>query len=295
MAYSSSTFLKPLSGDDRLIQILDTTNNITHTIDPFSVINVFVSNNILKIGFKDKIISIVFSSPSESKEAVPLLQEQIILLKNKTPLYVDKKIENYVDSQNLQGPQGFQGNQGWQGLIGVTGYQGSQGLEGFQGSQGLEGPQGIPGPGIEFGSFIIGNASGTSSAERLSIDRKWPYGTYENGIEVLNNQILLNQSNNPSKYYKISVNFFIYNSSNEIHSFRFKLNTGSGFQNIGLEIPIMPDPSYKIIYVEELLFLSGTASLEFHRDSTNTIGPNYQGTISVYEIIKGTIETPPSR
>jgi hypothetical protein len=139
MAYTWNTFLKPLSVDDRVIQILDKTGKIKFTIDPFSIINVSISNNLIKINFKNDSISIAFSSTNESKSALPLLQEQIISLKEKNPLYVDKKMENYVDSQNLQGPQGFQGNQG------LEGFQGNQGLEGFQGNQGKDGLQGNQG------------------------------------------------------------------------------------------------------------------------------------------------------
>lgn len=112
MPYTTDTFLKQLSIDDRLVQILDTSNSVKYTIDPFSVVNISVSNNLLKISLEDKSILIAFSSPADSRRALPLLQEQLVSLKQKDPLYMDKKIENYVTSKNLQGPQGYQGASG---------------------------------------------------------------------------------------------------------------------------------------------------------------------------------------
>ena len=95
-----NTFLRPINELDRNIKILDDNSNIKYTIEPFSILNVSTSNNILNIYLKsEKIIYISFSTPSESKEALKLIQEQIDILTGKVPLLLDKDVKNYVDSK----------------------------------------------------------------------------------------------------------------------------------------------------------------------------------------------------
>lgn len=137
----------------------------------------------------------------------------------------------------------------------------------------------------EFGSFNLSNSSSTNGPERISLYRKWPYGSYENEINLDQNgdKIILNINNINPKFYRVSANFYIYNNIQEQHNFGFKLDTGSGFQNIGKEIYL--STSYNMIYVEEFVKISGSASLEFHRLSSNTSGPNYLGDINIFEIL----------
>lgn len=95
-----NTFLRPINELDRNIKILDDNSNIKYTIEAFSILNVSTSNNILNIYLKsEKTIYITFSTPSESKEALKLIQEQIDILTGKVPLLIDKDVKNYVDSK----------------------------------------------------------------------------------------------------------------------------------------------------------------------------------------------------
>jgi hypothetical protein len=99
MVYKWDSFLKPIAEGDTVIQILDNNGLVKYSIDPFSIINTFINNNIVKINIKSDVILINFSTNNEAKLALPLLQQQIDLLKNKVPNFIDKKIENYVLEQ----------------------------------------------------------------------------------------------------------------------------------------------------------------------------------------------------
>lgn len=100
MSYRYDTFLKPITTTDRNIQILNTDGIVTHTVNPFSVLDVMISNNLLKINLKSKrVISIPFLTTNESKLAIVRFQEQLDTLKSKVPGFIDKKIENYVEDQ----------------------------------------------------------------------------------------------------------------------------------------------------------------------------------------------------
>ncbi len=100
MIYNYNTFLRPITESDRNIKILDDSSNVKFTIEPFSISNVSVFNNILKIELKStKVIFINFSTPNECKEALKLIQIQIDILTDKVPLLIDKDIRKYVDSK----------------------------------------------------------------------------------------------------------------------------------------------------------------------------------------------------
>jgi hypothetical protein len=100
MSYSYDKFLRPITTTDKNIQIIDNTGIVKYTINPFSIVNVMISNNLLKINMKQgRVILINFSSTNESKLAISRLQEQIDVLTEKTPLFIDKQIENYVDDR----------------------------------------------------------------------------------------------------------------------------------------------------------------------------------------------------
>ena len=63
MSYSWDKFLRPLATTDTNVQVLDNNGVVTYTINPFSVINVFVKNNLVNVSLKSgRVISIPFSS-----------------------------------------------------------------------------------------------------------------------------------------------------------------------------------------------------------------------------------------
>ena len=114
MSYSYDKFLRPVTTSDRSIKILDDTNDIKYTIDPFVIINVSVTNNILRISLKSlKIILLNFSTKNEAKIALSRLQQQIDTLTNNVPILIDKDIQNYVQNifeQATTGPTGPPGD-----------------------------------------------------------------------------------------------------------------------------------------------------------------------------------------
>jgi hypothetical protein len=99
MVYKWDSFLKPLAEGDTVIKILDNNGLVKHSIDPFSIINTFINNNIVKINIKGEVILINFSTANEAKIALPVLQNRIDELKSKVPNFNDKKVENYVEDE----------------------------------------------------------------------------------------------------------------------------------------------------------------------------------------------------
>jgi len=102
MAYSLSTFLKPLSQTDTSIQIMDTDLIIRWTVNPFTVNNLYVQNNLVKISLSShREIVIDFRTTNEAKEAILRLKSVLEVLRNKTPQYIDKIIEEYINGIGL--------------------------------------------------------------------------------------------------------------------------------------------------------------------------------------------------
>lgn len=98
MNYSYNKFLRPLTSSDTNIQIIDNSGIIRYTINPFAIINTFVYNNVVKVDKKNGSISIPFSTSNDAKVALTKIQLQIDTLRKKTPILIDKQIENYVSS-----------------------------------------------------------------------------------------------------------------------------------------------------------------------------------------------------
>lgn len=96
MAYKLENFLVQVSGTDRLLKIKESSGIIKHTIDGFSITSLRAINNIVKIITKSSTIDLDFSTTNEARIALSRIQAQIDLLKEKTPLFVDKKISSYV-------------------------------------------------------------------------------------------------------------------------------------------------------------------------------------------------------
>lgn len=182
MPYSEKIFIKTLKEGERLIQIQNNDLNVVHTIEPFSIVNTRISNNLLVINTKRKTIKIDFSTTNEAKLALLRIQVLIDGLKQNTPYFISKEIEKYLEQeiqdavgpQGVQGTQGFigitgsqgpQGNQGYQGLIGFQGPQGFQGLQGFQG---IQGPQGLKGEDGILGGDGAQGAQGLIGPQGLS-------------------------------------------------------------------------------------------------------------------------------
>ena len=118
MSYTYDKFLRPITDSDKSIKILDDTNDIKYTIDPFVITNTAAINNIVRISLRSlKVILLNFSSKNEAKIALTRLQQQIDVLTTKVPTLIDKDIQNYIRHQVEQigiivGPSGPQGPQG---------------------------------------------------------------------------------------------------------------------------------------------------------------------------------------
>jgi hypothetical protein len=180
--YKYDTFLRPLTNSDRNIKILKDLV-VVYTIDPFSIINTSISSNLLKIALKsERSITLDFTTSNESKLALIRLREQIDQLINKTPLLIDKDIQNYIDSRIFSGPTGPTGSQGATGATGATG------------SQGATGPQGDIGPaGTSFTYsqtvFVDPNGDDSNAIEgRLD----FPWATIEGAISYLESNLKKN-------------------------------------------------------------------------------------------------------
>ncbi len=94
MAYNYQNFLRPISSEDRNIQVIDSVGKIKYTINAFHIVNIVVSNNIIKINLKsNKVISLDFNTNNEAREALAFLQTQVDTLVNKVPYNIDKQID----------------------------------------------------------------------------------------------------------------------------------------------------------------------------------------------------------
>ena len=195
MIFSWDKFIRPLSGNDTNIQILDNLGVARYTINPFSVLNVAVYNNSVRVSLKSsRVISIPFSSLNEAKMALPRIKQSIDGLQSKTPIFINNEIKNYVSSVSLDFfyqadfPEGtgtdkitvgstWYDNDGtmyvynddylWitpagvigpEGPIGATGDPGPIGPTGATGNPGIQGPTGATGnPGIQGPTGATGN------------------------------------------------------------------------------------------------------------------------------------------
>ena len=102
MAYNLNTFLKPLSSTDRLIQIIDSAGLVKYSINPFTVKNTFARGNVVYISLNsDREILLDFRNQTEARQALDLLQIQLDSLRNKTPNYIDRIVEEYIHGIGL--------------------------------------------------------------------------------------------------------------------------------------------------------------------------------------------------
>jgi len=102
MTYNLNTFLKPLSSTDRLIQIIDSAGLVKYSINPFTVKNTFARGNVVYISLNsDREILLDFRNQTEARQALDLLQIQLDSLRNKTPNYIDRIVEEYIHGIGL--------------------------------------------------------------------------------------------------------------------------------------------------------------------------------------------------
>jgi len=105
MSYSLKRFLKPLNGSEKTIKIYDDRNFPVHTINPFSVLRIFVSNNNLSVALAgNRTIILDFDNNEECKVALAKLQSYIDRLKQNTPVIIDKQQENFIEQAILSSP-----------------------------------------------------------------------------------------------------------------------------------------------------------------------------------------------
>lgn len=105
MSYSLKRFLKPLNGSEKTIKIYDDRNFPVHTINPFAVLRIFVSNNNLSVALAgNRMIVLDFANNEDCKLSLAKLQTYIDRLKQNTPVVIDKEKANYIEQAILSAP-----------------------------------------------------------------------------------------------------------------------------------------------------------------------------------------------
>lgn len=95
--YSIDKFLRPLTTNERNVQIYGDNGIVQYTIMPYSVVSLFVSNTVIKVNLKSgKSISLPFTTNDIAKAAMSKLRFYLDELRKKAPIHVDKELENYV-------------------------------------------------------------------------------------------------------------------------------------------------------------------------------------------------------
>ena len=99
MSYSYDRYIKPLASTDTNLHIVDNDDIIKYTLNPFSILNVLVNNNTIRISVKSgRVIIIPFSTINESKLALPKIKTAIDSLTSKSPLFIGNDIKNYINN-----------------------------------------------------------------------------------------------------------------------------------------------------------------------------------------------------
>jgi hypothetical protein len=208
MAYNYQNFLRPISSEDRNIQVIDSTGKIKYTINAFHIVNTVVSNNIVKINLKsNKVISIDFNTNNEAREALSFLQTQIDTLVNKVPYNIDKQIENFVLDQSFQGSQGIfeiEPEGGTLSIFGTTSQYGDI-LPGFDNTYNLGSPA------LQWKSLYVGTSSiyiggvTLSSHDDSIVMNSLNLGTVENPVILRNDEGTIIYGDIPvTKYFATS-------------------------------------------------------------------------------------------
>jgi hypothetical protein len=85
MSFESSSFLQPYSLYDRLIQIINTSNEVIYSISPCDIERVYVLNGYLKIKTTGDNLSIKFESTADASLALGILETRINEIKGVFP------------------------------------------------------------------------------------------------------------------------------------------------------------------------------------------------------------------
>ena len=102
MGYSFNRFLKQLNESDTRIKIYDDRNYPVHTINPFSVLQTYVSGNNLCIVIEgNKIIVLDFISADESSVGLVKLQSYIDTLKQNVTIVTPNPIDTAILSSGI--------------------------------------------------------------------------------------------------------------------------------------------------------------------------------------------------
>ena len=106
MSYSLNRFLKPLNESDKTIKIYDDRNYPVYTINPFSVLQIYVSNNNLTIALTgNKIIVLDFISNEEAKVCLVKLQSYVDQLKQNAAI-IDNQEQTNLEQAILSSVDG---------------------------------------------------------------------------------------------------------------------------------------------------------------------------------------------
>lgn len=85
MSYSLERFIKPVVETDKIVAIYNNLNVPTYSINPFSVLRVYVTDNLLKVTVnKLSVIILDFKTNDEAKKALYNLQTQFDYIKRKS-------------------------------------------------------------------------------------------------------------------------------------------------------------------------------------------------------------------
>jgi hypothetical protein len=171
-------------------------------------------------------------------------------------------------------------------IIGPAGATGSPGATGAMGPAG--GPRGATGPTgpsvpSQFISVSIANITGTAAG---NLGLTLLSASHSRGIDLVNNVIKLNQNEEPDKIYSVNTNFYMYNNATVSHHFRLEKDTGSGFDTVGLELEIGNHIAHQYLpmTMNDIIRVSGSASLVFTRTNIVDSAPEVLGIINVVEI-----------
>jgi hypothetical protein len=99
MSFSLNRFLRPLTDTDKIVRIYDDRNLPVHTINPFSVLRVFINNLNINVSLtNNRAIVVDFKTVEEARDGLTKLQSYIDQLRNKTPKVINQETEKYVEN-----------------------------------------------------------------------------------------------------------------------------------------------------------------------------------------------------
>jgi hypothetical protein len=124
--YSLDTFLKPLNNTDTTVQIRTNDLVVKHTISPYTVKTVLVSNNLVRVSLNSqRDIILDFSTKNEAIRAGTLLESALETLRERPPLFIDKIVKEYINDFTLTNDSGFITSSALSGYVPYTGATGT--------------------------------------------------------------------------------------------------------------------------------------------------------------------------